>query len=91
MVLHHLRRRWPLDNDSTRDEVLAMVEKRLKRLPVDAGRERFSRNDEEQDFIERRALVVAQGVRRDLVRDMEAKAARRAERARVRLAKLERA
>lgn len=31
----------------------------------------MSIHDSEEEFIERRALVVAQGVRRDLVREME--------------------
>lgn len=34
------------------------------------GRERWSIHDSEEDFIERRALVVAQGVRRDLKLEM---------------------
>lgn len=57
-----------------------MVEKKLGHLPTSAGRQQFSTRDTEHDFVERRALIAAQGVRRDLIRDMEAKAARRASR-----------
>ncbi|TLD38631.1 hypothetical protein E2P81_ATG01174 [Venturia nashicola] len=74
MVIHHLRTQWPHPTSPldipTREEVLSLIYARLKRLPTSVGRDRVSVHDSEEDFIERRALVVAQGVRRDLIRDM---------------------
>lgn len=77
MVIHHLRTNWPTPTAKidilTREEVLSLIYARLKRTPTGVGRERWSVHDSEEDFIERRALVVAQGVRRDLKLEMREK------------------
>ncbi|KAE9988276.1 hypothetical protein EG328_011649 [Venturia inaequalis] len=74
MVIHHLRTHWPQPHAPldipTREEVLSLIYARLKRLPMGVGREKVNVYDSEEDFIERRALVVAQGVRRDLIQEM---------------------
>lgn len=75
MVIHHLRLRWPAGDDITREEVLSMIQRRLRHTPTSVGRERMSMNDSEEDFIERRALVVAQGLRRDLIEEMNGRRA----------------
>ncbi|QDS70819.1 hypothetical protein FKW77_004879 [Venturia effusa] len=86
MVIHHLRNHWPPPTASsdvlTREELLALIHARLRRLPTDVGREWVSVHDSEEDFIERRALIVAQGVRRDLVFEIGERLRRRERRER---------
>jgi hypothetical protein len=72
MALHHLRRHWPRSNNendtTTREELFGLIARHLSYLDVEVGRRRYSRADTEEDFIERRALIVAQEVRRELIR-----------------------